>query len=69
MNQQFVDALINADYGNYDLAAASQKTRDCIVRGSYGIRDAISDSGPRLWMSKLPAMLSTPSLAPAYATS
>ncbi len=43
MNQQFVDALINADYGNYDLAAASQKTRDCIVRGSYGIRDAISD--------------------------
>ena len=41
VNQQFVDALIYADYGSFDLSAANQKTRDCIVRGSYGIRDAI----------------------------
>ncbi|BDA45954.1 probable iron uptake system component EfeO [Coccomyxa sp. Obi] len=43
VNQQFVDALTNADYGSYDLSSASQKTRDCIVRGTYGIRDAILD--------------------------
>ncbi len=41
MNQTFVDNLITADYGSFDLSAANQKTRDCIVRGTYGIRDAI----------------------------
>nr|QOL01119.1 putative extracellular protein CSOL_045 [Pseudococcomyxa simplex] len=41
VNQEFVDALIYEDYGAFDLSAANQKTRDCIVRGSYGIRDAI----------------------------
>lgn len=41
VNQEFVDALIYADYGAFDLSAANQKTRDCILRGSYGIRDAI----------------------------
>ena len=41
VSQEFVDALMYADYGTFDLSAANQKTRDCIMRGSYGIRDAI----------------------------
>lgn len=41
MSQAFVDALTSADYGNYDISPATMSTRNCIVRGSYGIREAI----------------------------